>query len=79
MRFASAQGKPLRLIVPYPPGGPLDILARALAERVKDTLGVVIVDNCASAGGGLNVSEEGAALSSMTDSWQAVHVVRGPV
>jgi flavin reductase (DIM6/NTAB) family NADH-FMN oxidoreductase RutF len=27
----------LRLIVPYPPGGPLDMVARALAERVKDS------------------------------------------
>ncbi|MEO8155839.1 MAG: tripartite tricarboxylate transporter substrate binding protein [Rhizobacter sp.] len=45
--------KPIRLIVPYPPGGPLDIVARALAERVKDSLGVVIVDNKPGAGGNL--------------------------
>jgi tripartite-type tricarboxylate transporter receptor subunit TctC len=29
--------RPIRLIVPYPPGGPLDTAARALAERVKDS------------------------------------------
>ncbi len=52
-RFAFAQTKPLRLIVPYPPGGPLDTVARALAEKVKDSLGVVIVDNRAGAGGNL--------------------------
>jgi len=45
--------KPLRLIVPYPPGGPLDIVARALAERVKDSLGIVIVENKPGAGGNL--------------------------
>jgi hypothetical protein len=26
-------------VVPYPPGGPLDIVARALADKVKDSLG----------------------------------------
>ncbi|MFL6662183.1 MAG: Bug family tripartite tricarboxylate transporter substrate binding protein [Rhizobacter sp.] len=50
---ALAQGKHIRLIVPYPPGGPLDIVARALADKVKDTLGVVIVDNRPGAGGNL--------------------------
>jgi tripartite-type tricarboxylate transporter receptor subunit TctC len=50
---AGAQARPIRLIVPYPPGGPLDIVARALAERVKDSLGVVIVDNRPGAGGNL--------------------------
>jgi tripartite-type tricarboxylate transporter receptor subunit TctC len=45
--------KPIRLVVPYAPGGPLDIVARGLAERVKDKLGVVIVENKAGAGGNL--------------------------
>jgi len=45
--------RPIRLIVPYPPGGPLDAVARVLAERVKDTLGPVIVDNKPGAGGNL--------------------------
>jgi tripartite-type tricarboxylate transporter receptor subunit TctC len=52
---AAAQpvAKPIRLIVPYPPGGPLDIVARALAERVKDSLGTVVVENRPGAGGNL--------------------------
>ena len=45
--------KPIRLIVPYPPGGPLDIVARALAEKVKDSLGTVVVENKPGAGGNL--------------------------
>ena len=53
---ATAQpARPIRLIVPYPPGGPLDTVARVLAERVKDSLGVVVVDNRPGAGGNLGV------------------------
>jgi tripartite-type tricarboxylate transporter receptor subunit TctC len=57
---AIAQGpayptKPIRLVVPYPPGGPLDTAARALAERVKDALGTVVVENRPGAGGNLGV------------------------
>jgi len=48
-----AQTKPIRLIVPYAAGGPIDVTARILAERVKDTLGTVIIDNRAGAGGNI--------------------------
>ena len=50
---ALAQNKPIRLIVPYAAGGPIDVTARALAERVKDSLGPVIIDNKPGAGGNL--------------------------
>lgn len=49
--------KPIRLIVPYPAGGPLDTIARALAERVKDSLGTVVVENRAGAGGNIGVDQ----------------------
>ncbi len=51
--LAQAQDTPIRLIVPYAPGGPLDITARALAERVRDALGTVIIDNKGGAGGNI--------------------------
>lgn len=49
--------RPIRLIVPYPPGGPLDTAARALAERVKDSLGTIVVENRAGAGGNIGVDQ----------------------
>ncbi|PUE11431.1 ABC transporter substrate-binding protein [Limnohabitans sp. T6-5] len=51
--WSGAQGKPVRIIVPYAPGGPIDVTARALAERVKDSLGTVIIENRPGAGGNL--------------------------
>ncbi|MBU3652234.1 MAG: tripartite tricarboxylate transporter substrate binding protein [Limnohabitans sp.] len=47
--------KPIRLVVPYAAGGPIDVTARWLAERVRDTLGTVVVDNRPGAGGNLGV------------------------
>lgn len=50
---AQAQGRPIRLIVPYAAGGPIDVTARALAERVQDSLGPVIIENRPGAGGNI--------------------------
>lgn len=50
---AVAQAKPIRIIVPYGAGGPIDITARLLAERVKDSLGTVIIENRPGAGGNI--------------------------
>jgi tripartite-type tricarboxylate transporter receptor subunit TctC len=54
--------KPIRFIVPYPPGGPLDTVARLLADKMKEGLGQpVIVDNKPGAGG--NIGADAAAKS----------------
>lgn len=46
--------KPIRFIVPYPPGGPTDLLARILQPAMQARLGVtVIIENRAGAGGNI--------------------------
>jgi tripartite-type tricarboxylate transporter receptor subunit TctC len=51
--IAQNTGKPIHLIVPYAAGGPIDVTARVLAERVKDSLGTVVVENRPGAGGNI--------------------------
>lgn len=52
-RTLAQPARPTRLIVPYAAGGPIDATARILAERVKDTLGTVVVENRPGGGGNI--------------------------
>ena len=46
--------RPVRLVVPYPPGGPVDIVGRITGQKLADLLGVqVVVDNRAGANGNI--------------------------
>ena len=52
--LAQAQTGPIKLMVGFPPGGGTDAIARILADKLKDQMGVpVLVDNKAGAGGQL--------------------------
>jgi tripartite-type tricarboxylate transporter receptor subunit TctC len=53
-RGASAQDRPLRVVVPFPPGGTSDLIARLVQPEVQRILGqVVVVDNRGGAAGNL--------------------------
>ena len=52
---AAPPAKIMRIIVPYAPGGPIDVTARLMAEAVKNSLGTVIIENRPGAGGNIGV------------------------
>src|SRR5947208_10638426 len=54
-RWARAQAKyperPIRLVIPFPPGGVNDAIGRPWADKMKGLLGTVVVENVGGAGG----------------------------
>jgi tripartite-type tricarboxylate transporter receptor subunit TctC len=75
--------RPVTIVVPYPAGGPTDIIARLLGERMRASLGqTVIIENVGGAGGNLGVGRvarspgDGYTLS--IGHWGS-HVVNGAI
>jgi tripartite-type tricarboxylate transporter receptor subunit TctC len=62
---ASAQttypSRPIKLIVPFPPGGPIDVMARLLSQKLSATFATVIVENRPGGGGTVALKAVGAA------------------
>ena len=58
-RIAAAQAypsRPIRLVIPFPPGGAFDALGRPWAERIKSLLGTVVVENIGGGGASLGAA-----------------------
>lgn len=75
--------RPITIVVPFAAGGPSDVMARILAERMKVTLGEpVLVENVTGAGGSIGV---GRAAKSAPDGYTisfghlGTHVANGAI
>jgi tripartite-type tricarboxylate transporter receptor subunit TctC len=61
-RAQSYPSRPITIIAPFPAGGPLDTIARLIAEPMREALGQpVVVENVAGAGGNLGVGRAARA------------------
>ena len=70
--------KTIRFVVPYPPGGPTDLMARLLQGEMQTRLGVtVVIDNKGGAGGNLGSSE--VAKQTPADGYTLLLAASGPM
>jgi tripartite-type tricarboxylate transporter receptor subunit TctC len=85
-RIAKAEGyptRPITLVVPYPAGGPTDIIARLLAERMRVSLGQpIVIENVSGGGGTIAVTRVARAAGdgyTLSIGHWGSHVVNGAV
>ena len=83
-RIAKAQvypSRPITMVVPFPPGGPLDTVARITAEAMRVSLGQpVIIENVAGAAGSLGVGRVARAAAdgyTLSAGFVGTHVFNG--
>ena len=77
VRAQDYPGKPIKIVVPYSPGGGTDIVARLLAEKLQGKWGhAVFVDNRPGAGGNLGA---GAVSAAAPDGYTILFTAQGPL
>lgn len=75
---ANFPDRPIKLIVPFPPGGPPDVAARIIGDWLSSHLGTIVVENHPGAGGTLgtrlvaNASPDGYTLLAATSGALAI-------
>ncbi len=73
----SFPAKPVRFVVPYPPGGPLDEIARAVGQKLTPVWGQqVLVDNRSGAGGSIGAD---VVAKSAPDGYTMLLANSGPI
>src|SRR5260370_27933491 len=55
-RTQSYPTRPIRLVVPFPPGGAYDLVGRPLADKFKPLLGTVVLENIGGGGASLGAA-----------------------
>jgi len=58
-RIAQAQAyptRPIRLVIPFPPGGAFDAVGRPLADKMRSLLGTVVIENIGGGGGSVGAA-----------------------
>ncbi|HAL39222.1 MAG TPA: MFS transporter [Polaromonas sp.] len=71
-------GKPIRFVVPYPPGGPTDLMARLLQVELHTRLGVpIVIENKSGAGGNLGSAD--VARQAPADGYSLLLAASGPM
>jgi tripartite-type tricarboxylate transporter receptor subunit TctC len=70
--------KPIRFVVPYPPGGPTDLMARLLQPELQHRLGVpIVIENKGGAGGNVGTGE--VAKQAPADGYTILLAASGPM
>jgi tripartite-type tricarboxylate transporter receptor subunit TctC len=66
--------RPIRLVVPFPPGGGFDAVGRPWAEKIKPLLGTMVIENIGGGGSSLGAAAVARAAGRLYHSaWRNEH------